>query len=142
MVSESYDISTSDPTMVKIRSKDTYQLKKPIFWTILSIIVAIFIVLLVLTIYFGVRQKRTIADRTSINPLMATTNKPTETTTFSPPFERIPTNLKQEIYRLTISPNLTSETFTGLCIFFFELFKKIVSLRYTLLYIYMSGNNE
>jgi len=113
MVTESFDLTIMDPTMVKNPRKNIYQMKKNVFWIILSIIVAVFIVLFVLTIYFGVNQKRTIVNQTSI-PSITTTHQPIETTTPAPPVERIPKNLKQEVYRLTISPNLTSETFTGL----------------------------
>lgn len=125
MVSESFDISTTDPTINTTVSKKIYQVKKSIFWAILSIIVAIFIILLVLTIYFGVNQKGTVSEKTSTNPTtsrlieattstMTTTSDLIETTTVVLSVERIPTNLRQEEYRLTISPNLTSETFTGL----------------------------
>jgi len=113
MVTESFDLTIMDPTMVKNPRKNIYQMKKNIFWIIFSLIVAVFIVLFVLTIYFGVNQKRTIVNQTSI-PSITTTHQPIETTTAAPPVERIPKNLKQEVYRLTISPNLTSETFTGL----------------------------
>jgi flagellar basal body-associated protein FliL len=113
MVTESFDLTIMDPTMVKNPRKNIYQMKKNVFWIILSIIVAVFIVLFVLTIYFGVNQKRTIVNQTSI-PSITTTHQPIETTTSAPPVERIPKNLKQQVYRLTISPNLTSETFTGL----------------------------
>lgn len=114
MVSESYDLSTNDPTMVKIRRKDTYQMKKSLVWTILSLILMIFIILFVLTLYFGLQRKRIIPEQTSIISSLTTTNSPTDLTSPSPPVERIPMNLQQEIYRLTIIPNLTSQTFDGI----------------------------
>jgi aminopeptidase N len=116
MVSESFDLSITDPTMVKTRTKNTYQMKKTIFWTILSLILIIFIILFVLTIYFGLNRKRIIIEKSSTS---TSTNLPIETITLSPPVERISTKLKQEIYRLIISPNLTSETFTGILYYTF-----------------------
>lgn len=116
MVSESFDISNSDLASTRNRRKKTYQVKKKLFWPILAILLGIFIVLLVLTIYFGVKQKQ------SNDVLTSTTNEQTSnnstpltitTTTLAPPVERIPSKLKQENYHVTISPNLTSETFTG-----------------------------
>jgi aminopeptidase N len=124
MVSESFDLSITDPTMVKTRTKNIYQIKKKFFWTILSLIITIFIILFVLTIYFGVNHKRAIFNQTSISSLTISTNQPLEITTLSPPVERIPKNLKQEIYRLTISPNLTSETFTGILYYIFTCIEK------------------
>jgi aminopeptidase N len=116
MVSESFDLSIADPTMVKTRRKDTYQMKKTIVWTILSLIVTIFLILFVLTIYFGLNRKRMINEN---NSLSISTAYPIETTTLSPPVERISMNLKQEIYRLIISPNLTSEKFQGILYYTF-----------------------
>ncbi|CAF3355817.1 unnamed protein product [Rotaria socialis] len=135
MVSESFDLSTTDPTMITNGSKKSYHVKKPIFWAIVSGIVAIFITLLVLTIYFGVNQKvsasKTTATTVAIAASTTTTTTTTtatatataseliETTTLAPPIERIPTNLRQEEYRLTLFPNLTSETFTGILFYTF-----------------------
>ena len=119
MVSESYDLSTADPTMVKTRRKDTYQMKKSIVWTILSLILMIFIILFVLTLYFGLQRKRIIPEQTSFISSLTSTSSPTDLTTPSPPVERIPMNLQQEIYRLTIVPNLTSETFDGILAYTF-----------------------
>jgi aminopeptidase N len=119
MVSESFDLSTTDPTMVKSRRKNTYQIKKPIVWTILSIIVTIFVILFVLTLYFGLNRKRIIIEQSTILPLRTSTNQPIDLTRLSPPVERIPTNLKQEIYRLIISPDLISKTFTGILYYTF-----------------------
>jgi aminopeptidase N len=116
MVSESFDLTISDPTMVKSQTKNTYQIKKAIVWTILSLIITIFIILFVLTIYFGLNRKRIIIEQSSI---LTSTNLPIETRILSPPVERIPINLKQEIYRLIISPNLTSETFNGILYYTF-----------------------
>ncbi|KAG0419016.1 hypothetical protein DMUE_6385 [Dictyocoela muelleri] len=119
MVQESFDLSIIDSTSAKNIRKNTYQVSKKLLWTILSILVAIFIVLLVLTIFFGIKQKRSDVNPTSVTPdaskisttIPATTTA--TTTTLAPPVERIPTNLKQENYRLSISPNLSSETFAG-----------------------------
>jgi aminopeptidase N len=116
MVSESFDLSITDPTMVKTRRKDTYQMKKSIVWTILSLIIAIFIILFVLTVYFGLNRKRIINER---NSLIKPTNYPIDPPILSPPVERVPMSLKQEIYRLIISPNLTSETFQGILYYTF-----------------------
>ncbi|CAF0817363.1 unnamed protein product [Adineta steineri] len=119
MVSESFDLTITDPTMTSISTKNTYHMKKKFFWIILCIIVSVFIVLLVLTIYFGVNQKRTNTDQT-FNNLTTATNQPIVTTTSpAPPVERIPTNLKQQVYHLTISPNLTMSTFTGTLLYTF-----------------------
>ena len=113
MVSESFDLAIVDPTMAR-SSKNTYQMKKNLFWTLLSLILVIFIVLLVLTIYFGVKQNRSMNNLDSTN-LSTTTKQPFDLTTpMALPVERIPTNLKQEVYRLTIAPNITAETFSGL----------------------------
>ena len=117
MVSESPDLSIIDPTMIKNKSKDIYHVKRNFFWTIISIIMGILIVLLILTIYFGVNQKRSLSLRTMPSANLTTTSRhfvTTERTILSPPVKRIPTNVRQEKYRLRISPNLTSETFTGL----------------------------
>jgi aminopeptidase N len=94
-------------------------MKKQIFWTILSLIFTIFLILLILTIYFGVNRKRIIIEQTSIQSITISTNQAMETTTLSPPVERIPINLKQEIYRLIISPNLILETFNGILYYTF-----------------------
>lgn len=112
MVSESFDLTISDPTITR-SSKNTYQMKKNLFWILLSLILAVFIILLVLTIYFGVKQNRSMNNLYSTN-LSTTTKQPFDLTTpIALPVERIPTNLKQEVYRLTIAPNITAETFTG-----------------------------
>ncbi|CAF4278032.1 unnamed protein product, partial [Rotaria sp. Silwood2] len=118
MVSESFDLSTIDPVTVTNSPKDTYHVKKTVFWTILFAIFAIFITLLILTVYFGVHQKRAVTEPTSTKittnlPIEISTSHLIETTTSAPPVGRVPTNLRQEEYRLTISPNLTSEKFTG-----------------------------
>jgi aminopeptidase N len=118
MVSESFDLSITDPTMVKIRRKDIYKMKKTIVWTILSLVLIIFLILFVLTIYFGLNRKRIINNEEK--SLLTSTNHPMNTIILSsPPVERISMNLKQEIYRLIISPNLTSETFQGILYYTF-----------------------
>lgn len=119
MVSESFDLSTTDPTMVKTRRKDTYQMKKSIVWTILSLILMILIILFVLTLYFGLQRKRIIPEQTSLSSIIPSSHSSTDVTTPSPPVERIPMNLQQETYHLTIAPNLTSETFDGILFYTF-----------------------
>jgi len=119
MVSESFDLSVADPTMVKTRQRNSYQMKKPLVWTLLSIIIAIFIILFVLTIYFGVTRKQNSIEQTSQASITLATNYPLHQTLASPPVERVPTNLQSDIYRLTIAPNLTSETFTGVLSYLF-----------------------
>lgn len=116
MVSESFDLTIADSSASRPVSHNTYQLRKNLFWFILALIMAIFVVLLVLTIYFGVNQKRMTNEQLPLTPstLSTVTKPPYETTTVpSLPVERVPNNLKQEVYRLTISPNITGETFTG-----------------------------
>jgi hypothetical protein len=77
------------------------------------VLTAILIVLLVLTIYFGVNQKSKTLTST-IHPFETTTsNAVTTTMPPLPPVARIPNNLQQEFYDLTITPDLTDETFTG-----------------------------
>ncbi|CAF1400989.1 unnamed protein product [Adineta ricciae] len=118
MVSESFDLAIVDPTMAR-SSKNTYQMKKNLFWILLSLILVVFIVLLVLTIYFGVKQNRSMNNLHSTN-LSTTTKQPFDLTTpMALPVERIPTNLKQEVYRLTIAPNITAETFSGTLLYTF-----------------------
>ena len=119
MVSESFDLSTTDPTMVKTRRKDTYQMKKSIVWTILSLILMILIILFVLTLYFGLQRKRIIPEQTSSSSIIPSAHSSTDLTTPSPPVDRIPMNLQQETYHLTITPNLTSETFDGILFYTF-----------------------
>ena len=117
----------SDVLSTDVQRKETYRIQKKICWAILAVITAIFIVLLVLTIYFGINQKSSAnteplieEPRTSSStPITGTMMTTTTTRGMAPPVERIPTNLKPEKYHLTISPNLVSETFTGRISFIF-----------------------
>jgi hypothetical protein len=82
----------------------TYHIPKKLFWPVVLVFNAILIVLLVLVIYFGVRQ----------NSQNSVENGSTKITTSPlPPVKRIPDNLQQLFYRLTITPNLNDKTFTG-----------------------------
>ena len=113
MVSESIDLSQTCPTSTRNPPSDVYRLKRKLVWLIGLIVAAVLIVLLVLTIYFGVNQRRTNSEQFA-SDRSTTTKAPTETTTaLAPPVERVPMNLKQQSYQLIIAPNLTSETFTG-----------------------------
>lgn len=150
MVSESFDLSGVDSTSSNNHRKDTYHVKKKLFWTTLTMLVAIFIVLLALTIYFGVNRKKSNGDQTSILPTTGTgqsssisTIRTTTTTTPAPPVERIPTNLKQEVYRLTIAPNLTTETFTGEHFYHHAVDNRSVGSfsRGSLLHVHVSSSN-
>jgi len=90
-----------------------YRVPKKLFWAAILVLTAILIVLLVLTIYFGVNQKSKTLTST-IHPFETTTsNAVTTTMPPLPPVARIPNNLQQEFYELTITPDLTDETFTG-----------------------------
>jgi hypothetical protein len=93
----------------------TYQVPKKLFWSVVFVSIAIFIVLLVLTIYFGVNQKSSNGAENESRTTSTTTIDLPVTTTISPspPVERIPDNLQQLFYELTITPDLTDETFTG-----------------------------
>ena len=116
MISESFDISETDLVSTRDRIKNTYQVKKKLFWLILSVLLGIFVVLLVLTIFYGVRQKHSKSHLPAPSEHLAvnsTSQLTTLTTTLASPVERVPTKLKQENYHVTISPNLTAETFTG-----------------------------
>lgn len=108
-----------DEPNAKSARTSTYHLSKKLFWSVVVVFTAIFIVLLVLTIYFGVNRKsqndtenRSTTTSTTIS---TTTVSLPATTTISPllPIERIPNNLQQLFYQLTITPNLADETFTG-----------------------------
>ena len=94
-------------------STSAYRISKKIFWPVLAGTAAIVIVLLVLTIYFGVNQKRPSNVDNEIRTTLTSTSPGTTTTTSSPPVVRIPTNLQQQLYQLTIEPNLDDENFIG-----------------------------
>ena len=89
----------------------SYRVTKKRFWPVVIVFSAIFIVLLTLTIYFGVNQK----SSNVVENRSTTTVGPPTTTTNSPviPVERIPNNLEQLFYNLTVTPDLDDETFTG-----------------------------
>jgi hypothetical protein len=107
----------------------TYRVPKKILWAAILVLTAILIVLLVLTIYFGVNQKsKTLTstigpfETTTSNAVTTTTSNAVTTTTSNtvtttmpplPPVARIPNNLQQQFYELNITPDLTDETFTG-----------------------------
>jgi hypothetical protein len=100
----------------------TYSVSKKFFWPVILLLTGIFIVLLVLTIYFGVNQKsQNTVDNESRTTLTSTIRPPETTTsnalttTMAPPLPvaRIPDNLQQQFYDLTIAPDLNHETFTG-----------------------------
>jgi hypothetical protein len=108
---QNLDIDESHSVPVKA---STYHVRKKLFWPVVIVLSAIFIVLLVLTIYFGVNQKsRTDTENRSTTTSATTVSLPA--TTISPllPVERIPSNLQQLSYQLTITPDFTDETFTG-----------------------------
>lgn len=94
-------------------STNAYRISKKIFWPVLTGTAAIVIVLLVLTIYFGVNQKHSNNVDNEIRTTLTSTSLGTTTTTSSPPIARIPTSLQQQLYQLTIEPNLEDENFTG-----------------------------
>ena len=108
------NLETEEPSAKRVQ-KNAYRVPKKLFWPVTLTFAAIFIVLLVLTIYFGVNRK--IQDDTETGS--RTTETPTvslpATTTSSPlrPVERIPHHWRPLLYRLTITPDLTDETFTG-----------------------------
>ncbi|CAF3695197.1 unnamed protein product, partial [Rotaria sp. Silwood1] len=124
---------------------NTCRISKKLFWLSLSLIIAVFIVLISLTIYFGVRpQPKTFVyyETSSISTSTRNHNETTistELTTVQPPprpVERIPTNLKPELYQWTITPDLIAETFIG------DLFYTFTCLESTnILILHMVGLN-
>ncbi|CAF4047377.1 unnamed protein product, partial [Rotaria sordida] len=89
---------------------NAYQISKKLFWFVLSLIIIGLIVLLVLTIYFGVRSQKAsthIPNDATISIETTTTKLPIR------PVERIPMNLKPELYKWTITPDLIQEKFIG-----------------------------
>ncbi|CAF1664923.1 unnamed protein product, partial [Adineta ricciae] len=119
-------------------STSAYRISKKIFWPVLAGTAAIVIVLLVLTIYFGVNQKRSSNVDNEIRTTLTSTSFGTTTTTSSPPVVRIPTSLQQQLYQLTIEPNLDHESFTGKLFFTFkcieptnQLFLHLINLNLT-----------
>ncbi len=93
----------------------TYRVPKKLFWAVVLLLTAILIVLLVLTIYFGVNQKSQNDVDNGPRTTLTSTIRPSVTTTMAPlpPVARIPDNLQQQFYELTITPDLDDGTFTG-----------------------------
>jgi len=91
-----------DEIHAKFVRTSTYHIPKKLFWSVVLVFNAILIVLIVLTIYFGVRQK-----------IQHSFENESRTVPYFPPVKRIPNNLQQLFYRLTITPDLNDETFTG-----------------------------
>lgn len=120
-VSASNTSNNGDPNLPSNSQTRRYTIDKRIFWVITAAGVAIFIVLLALTIYFGVNQKKSdSSEMSTTNEARSTTSESTmftstltSTTTLSPPVERVPNTLKPDNYHITIEPNLTTETFSG-----------------------------
>ena len=110
------DLDVNEINIRPVRS-NTYNVPKKLCWFVTLLLAAVFIVLLVLTIYFGVKQKgETGVERSSTTITSVTTvSMPDTSTTTSPlpPVERIPNNFQQLFYQLTITPNLIDLTFTG-----------------------------
>jgi hypothetical protein len=109
---QNLDVDESNAKPVRI---NTYHVPKKLFWPVVLVFTAIFIVLLVLTIYFGVNQNSSNGAENGSWRISTTTISMPATTTISPlpPVQRIPDNLQQLFYQLIITPNLTDETFTG-----------------------------
>ncbi|CAF3448231.1 unnamed protein product [Rotaria socialis] len=116
---ETFDI---DHPNKKPAWKNTYHVAKKIFWPVVFVLTIVFIVLLVLTIYFGVNQKSKNGINNKASTTLITTtsqlqtitsHEVTTTITPLPPVERIPNNLQQLFYQLTIAPDLVNERFTG-----------------------------
>ena len=104
-----------DDSVAKPVRTNIYHVSKKLFWSVVLLSAAIFIVLFVLTIYFGVNQKSQNLAENGLTTTSTTTVSLPATTTISPlpPVERIPNNLQQLAYQLTITPNLVDGTFTG-----------------------------
>ncbi|CAF4246616.1 unnamed protein product [Rotaria sp. Silwood2] len=112
--------SDQNEATVKI---NVYHISKKVFWIILSLTLICLIVLLTLTIYFGVRSQKTTTvyvETTSSSSASTyswneTITSVTMSTTMTParPVERISMNLKPELYHWTITPDLIQETFKG-----------------------------
>ena len=101
-----------DESKLKVVRTNTYRVSKMLFRFVLLLFTVVFIALLVLTIYFGVNQK----IRNDIDDKISTTAARQMVTTAvisAPPVKRIPENLQQQLYELTISPNFTNEKFSG-----------------------------
>jgi len=90
--------------------KNAYHLSKKLFWSVLLVLASVLTVLLILTIYFGVKQR---AQNPAINEVSTKSTEVTTSITLLRPIARIPDNLQQSSYHLTITPNLTNETFAG-----------------------------
>ncbi|CAF3792138.1 unnamed protein product [Rotaria sp. Silwood1] len=116
---KTFDIN--DPNTKTART-NTYHVAKKLFWPVVLVLPAVIIVLLVLTIYFGVNRKSQNGVNTEASTPLTTTasqlqttisNEMTTTVTPLPSVERIPDNLQQLFYQLTITPDLINERFTG-----------------------------
>ncbi len=89
----------------KLAEKDVYHISKRLFWFILLGFLSVVIVLIVLVIYFGVKQN--IRNHTIDNIPKFSNN------TSLPPLTRISDGLLQLSYHLIITPNLINKTFQG-----------------------------
>lgn len=116
---ENVTVDTSNSLLART---NVYHVSKRLLWLVLLVLGVVLTVLLVLTIYFGVKQNdqnRTIDNfitlLTTNATLIGTTtsNGIVNLTTPSPPIARVPNHLQQLSYHLTITPNLTNRTFTG-----------------------------
>jgi hypothetical protein len=96
---------TLDNSKNKLAEKDVYHISKRLFWFILLGFLSVVIVLIVLVIYFGVKQN--IPNHTIDNILKLSNN------TSLPPLTRISDDLQQLSYHLIITPNLINKTFQG-----------------------------
>ncbi|CAF3922776.1 unnamed protein product [Rotaria sp. Silwood1] len=105
-----------------IIKSNTCHISKKLFWLISSLVVGIVLVLTSLTIYFGLRsQEETVVyyEASSISTSIYHQNEITssiESTTVQDrplPVERIPFNLKPELYQWTVTPDLMAETFNS-----------------------------
>ena len=113
---------TFDTPRVAIVQTHAFRVSKKLLWLVLTMFVCVFIVLLVLTIHFGVkqqRQTRIINDVLRIITQKAnrlrtiTSSEINRASSTSKSIARIPDHWQQLSYRLTITPNFTNETFEG-----------------------------
>lgn len=111
-----------DTSSSKLVPTSVYHVSKKLVWLVLLVLGSLLTVLLILTIYFGVKQNtqsRTgntvlTLSTTSASLLGTTTSKGTTTvSTPLPPIARVPDDLQQLSYQLTITPHLANKTFTG-----------------------------
>ncbi|CAF1243562.1 unnamed protein product [Rotaria sordida] len=104
-----------------IQSNACHISKKP-FWLTSSLVFAVVLALTSLTIYFGVQAQQEIVVYYETSAISTSTHHQNEITSSiesktlqdSPlPVERIPFNLKPELYQWTVTPDLMTETFKG-----------------------------